>query len=99
MVPGTRGTLTEGERGDTSLITRKPVHFFASVLLVHLLFQSSAFALPLPAPVPVSLASCTYDGEGKRITSTEGGVTTTYLYDGLLPVVERLNGTGFRGDT
>ncbi len=41
------------------------------------------------APEAISLATHTYDGEGKRISATEGGVTTTYLYDGLLPVLER----------
>ena len=41
----------------------------------------------------ISLASYTYDGEGKRLSATEGGVTTTYLYDGLLPIVERQGST------
>ncbi len=45
------------------------------------------------APKAISLASYTYDGEGKRLSATEGGVTTTYLYDGLLPIVERQGAT------
>jgi RHS repeat-associated protein len=45
--------------------------------------------VPGTGTVPGTGFSCTYDGEGKRITTTEGGVTTTYLYDGLLPVLER----------
>ncbi len=44
------------------------------------------------APGGEAISSFTYDGEGKRVTSTEGAVTTTYLYDGLLPVLERQGG-------
>ena len=40
-----------------------------------------------------AISSYTYDGEGKRLSATEGGVTTTYLYDGLLPVLERQGAT------
>jgi len=40
-----------------------------------------------------TLASFTYDGNGERQSKTAGGVTHTYVYDGLNVIEERIGGT------